>query len=259
MTIKSLEELTAQIKAEIVLDIQTCRVPVTVANFSELHDSVDANCYGGLCEDDTADAMIDHFGGRDCHEGMPEGMMNMINTAFDTVDAWLKAKGHHDALRGVYVSEFSDAYEIVSFDGPIVRIAPEGGGFVMKTNASTFFRTAKLRAELPPFRAFLTGLDGTESAFTAYSNGKRWNGWAVPMFDKAQLLEIIILFAGDSFRFNEAEDVVEYYDVNEEEWIKQAPEEIDIDMGDGLTVTKKLYPLGDGWCWTFYGWWADLK
>ena len=38
-------------KAEILEDMAHGPVPVTVANFSELHDYVDANEYGGLCED----------------------------------------------------------------------------------------------------------------------------------------------------------------------------------------------------------------
>ena len=38
-------------KAEILEDMAHGPVPVTVASFSELHDYVDANEYGGLCED----------------------------------------------------------------------------------------------------------------------------------------------------------------------------------------------------------------
>lgn len=38
-------------KAEILEDIATGRVPASVADFASLHDYVDANEYGGLCED----------------------------------------------------------------------------------------------------------------------------------------------------------------------------------------------------------------
>jgi len=38
-------------KAEILEDIKTKLVPRTVADFSELHDYVDANYYGGFCEE----------------------------------------------------------------------------------------------------------------------------------------------------------------------------------------------------------------
>lgn len=37
-------------KSEILADIASGRVPASVATFSELHDHVDANEYGGLCE-----------------------------------------------------------------------------------------------------------------------------------------------------------------------------------------------------------------
>ena len=264
---KTLEQLIAQIKEEILQDIRHGRVPVTVATFSELHDYVDANCYGGLCDDDTADAMIDHFGGRDVYEGMPDGMLNMINGSFDAVDAWLAVGDHHEALKGVYERFDGGTYDLMGFDlsdvaEPRVVVCRDGGGFVMKPPAETFFNECKLQGKPPTVRAFLTGMDGTESVFIAYSNGHRWNGWAVPMFEKDQLDEIILLFDVDSekyLKFNEVDNVVEYYDHNENEWIKQAPEMVDVDMGNGLTLTKKLYPLGDGWAWDFYGWWADLK
>lgn len=38
-------------KAEILDDIENGRVPADVTTFRELHDHVDANEYGGLCED----------------------------------------------------------------------------------------------------------------------------------------------------------------------------------------------------------------
>lgn len=42
----------ARSKSEILADIADGTVPATVATFSELHDYVDANCYGGLCDDE---------------------------------------------------------------------------------------------------------------------------------------------------------------------------------------------------------------
>lgn len=37
-------------KREITADIVAGTLPTTVSTFSELHDYVDANCYGGLCD-----------------------------------------------------------------------------------------------------------------------------------------------------------------------------------------------------------------
>jgi hypothetical protein len=42
----------AQSKREILADIAAGTTPADVATFSALHDYTDANCYGGLCDDD---------------------------------------------------------------------------------------------------------------------------------------------------------------------------------------------------------------
>lgn len=53
------------------------RVPSSVASFSELHDYVDANEYGGLCEDWAMEGDYIAFG----------------NAVQDAVDAWIRAGG----------------------------------------------------------------------------------------------------------------------------------------------------------------------
>jgi hypothetical protein len=69
----------ARSKIEINADIASGRVPATVASFGELHDYVDANEYGGLCEDSRLAMLILR---NDCEMG------NAIQNA---VDAWIKA------------------------------------------------------------------------------------------------------------------------------------------------------------------------
>lgn len=81
-----------QMKTEIVEDMGSGRVPHSVRSFSELHDFVDANCYGGFCDDKHCDSLIERFGGRDEHEGMPQGLLDLIDAAQDAVDQWLKAR-----------------------------------------------------------------------------------------------------------------------------------------------------------------------
>lgn len=78
-------------KSEILSDMINGIVPSTVASFSTLHNYVDANCYGSFCDDDFADAMISHFGGRDGNEGMPQGMLDYINECQGQIDLWLKS------------------------------------------------------------------------------------------------------------------------------------------------------------------------
>lgn len=89
--IPAMPELVAKMKVEILVDMAHGAMPYDVDSFSRLHDYVDANRYGGFCDDDFADALIDYFGDRDENEGMPQGMLNYINEAQNQIDAWLKA------------------------------------------------------------------------------------------------------------------------------------------------------------------------
>jgi hypothetical protein len=74
------EAVVRRMKAEILHDFANGIVPHTaVENFSQLHDFVDANEYGGLCENDCpfrADS--------DEHAGI-------INAAQEEIDQWLHA------------------------------------------------------------------------------------------------------------------------------------------------------------------------
>lgn len=83
-------EVVHLMKREILCDIHWKFLPESVSSFSELHDYRDANCYGGFCDDEFADKMIEVFGGRDEHEGMPQGLIDFINAAQDQIDQWLK-------------------------------------------------------------------------------------------------------------------------------------------------------------------------
>lgn len=85
----SVADTVERMKAEILEDMAAGKVPETVASFSELHDHVDANEYGGFCEDDFADAAIEHFGGRDADEGMPQGFIDFMNECQNAVHQWL--------------------------------------------------------------------------------------------------------------------------------------------------------------------------
>lgn len=81
-----------RIKSEILADVKAGTVPETVASFSELHDYVDANCYGGMEE------IYDNF--TEGSDGSDESMTaalnrvsEIMNPAIDAVDAWIKAGG----------------------------------------------------------------------------------------------------------------------------------------------------------------------
>jgi hypothetical protein len=96
ITIPTLEESINVMKWEIIEDIKNGRVPADCPSFSALHDYVDANCYGGFCEDEMMEALLDHFGGRDENEGMPDKLMDYLNEAQNSVDRWIKEGGIKD-------------------------------------------------------------------------------------------------------------------------------------------------------------------
>lgn len=89
--IPTVAESIALAKSQILADMAAGRVPMTIQSFVDLHDYVDANCYGGFCDDDLADALIAHYGGRDEHEGMPDGMLGHINDVQNAIDEWIVA------------------------------------------------------------------------------------------------------------------------------------------------------------------------
>ena len=92
-TIPTLDESIERMKHEIIEDVKAGRVPAECPSFSALHDYVDANCYGGFCDDGALQVLIDHFGGRNEDEGMPDDLMNYLNDAQNAIDLWLKNGG----------------------------------------------------------------------------------------------------------------------------------------------------------------------
>jgi hypothetical protein len=70
----------ARAKSEILRDVAAGIVPSTCASFSELHDYVDANGYGGAFEREFDNEETDFW-----------------NAVQDAVDAWIKAGGLHEA------------------------------------------------------------------------------------------------------------------------------------------------------------------
>ncbi len=85
-------ELFAKMKIEILADVENGIVPTTVASFSELHDYVDANLYGGmetLLEEIDSEAEDTDAG----HSGAMQSLCKIANHAIEAVDAWIKAGG----------------------------------------------------------------------------------------------------------------------------------------------------------------------
>lgn len=98
--IPSLEETIALMRSEILNLVRDGRVPADVASFGDLHDHIDANCLGRICDDDGPwDALVEHFGGRDAHtEGLPDGMVDYLNASQDAVHDWIVSGGIREGI-----------------------------------------------------------------------------------------------------------------------------------------------------------------
>jgi hypothetical protein len=86
--IPSLVETLARMEAEIIDDVARGLVPVTCASFSELHDYVDANCYGGFCNME--------FGqqhGYPSDDNYPQELVDLISEAQAIIDGWIGRGG----------------------------------------------------------------------------------------------------------------------------------------------------------------------
>jgi len=97
-------ERLARVKREILTDVINGVVPPTVKSFSELHDYVDANCYGGLCDELGPLSRGHPVDGR-------RGWVEPINRLQDAVDKWIRAggvrQGRVDNVHGLGLFDFT--------------------------------------------------------------------------------------------------------------------------------------------------------
>jgi hypothetical protein len=76
------ESTIARMKKEVLEDMAAGRVPVSVKNFGDLHSHVDANYYGGFCDDKIAD-QLEKFYGQDNY-------VSFMNECQEAVHEWLE-------------------------------------------------------------------------------------------------------------------------------------------------------------------------
>lgn len=88
--VPTVEETVAKVKAEVLADIADGTVPATVATYSELHDYVDANVYGGMCDDGFPERFGPRYDGPD-DPMVADPWMVHCNEVQDIVHAWLVA------------------------------------------------------------------------------------------------------------------------------------------------------------------------
>lgn len=146
----------------------------------------------------------------------------------------------------------SEIFEVHAVDPWYVSLVRAGGGFPFRVPIEEFL-TQYVKAEAKPLRPIYTGLDEMPCMFRAYTDGVRWNGWAVPYFDKGQVLFLAQtpgLFPG--LRYNPETDEVRVV-VGDDVLIAKGE---DVMTVDGV---KHLYQVGDGFCWNLYDWDSSAK
>ena len=98
------------------------------------------------------------------------------------------------------------------------------------------------------YRPTTVQIDAFDGVFDAYENGRRWNGWAMPLFNREQadrLCAAIAEAGGVDVRFDAERDG--YIDKQEgEEDVCYEAETVETDDGQSI----KVYGIGAGsWCW----------
>lgn len=120
---------------------------------------------------------------------------------------------------------------------------PEGGGFVKSTESERFAEIFEPTTRCPDFSPSVATAEWTDEAIPCHSDGRSWNGWGMPLFEKREALRIAE--ATEGLSYDPERDVfrMSYGDPEDaEEWSKA---EI---VSGGRTV--EVYGIGAGsWCW----------
>jgi hypothetical protein len=138
-------ELAERIKQQILEDVRAGTMPANVTSFSQLHDFVDANCYGGT-EKMLEDLDKDCVDTDELHRANLMAVVAVMNPAMDIVDAWIKsggiAKGLTTALpkanAGVMKITVYRREEQDGFSEPVACLGdetPQGDGWFAQSKA----------------------------------------------------------------------------------------------------------------------------
>lgn len=128
-----------------------------------------------------------------------------------------------------------------------VEFSPQGGGPVHKMPRVEFERRFK-PAALPAYSLVGICADWLPDDVTvpAYSNGRRWNGWAMPYFSIEAAQSLLKLMP--ELRYDSARDafIMKAYDDEAEDEVFL----VETLVIDGQPI--KTYAIGAGsWCWEF--------
>ena len=93
---KTAAQMAEQMKLESMDDVKSGVIPATVASFSQLHDFVDANCYGG--SEELFAQLVTESKTDEEHQAKLDRLNAIMDPAMDIVDAWIKTGGMWDPL-----------------------------------------------------------------------------------------------------------------------------------------------------------------
>ncbi len=153
----------------------------------------------------------------------------------------------------------------------VYKLSPAGGGFVSGplAYAEIWQKYTKVQPELLdtiPYRRGWFGIDGSDKAYAGFTVGHRWNGWAMPYFEKpvAEILTkdlatgkefLSQLLATQDAHFDSDRNVFNFPNQNAYEG-DEGEDEYEEFTGVHITVDgeiKEVWDIGAGsWTWDEY-------
>lgn len=120
---------------------------------------------------------------------------------------------------------------------------PEGGGFARSMESERFSETFEPTTRCPDFAPSVATAEWMDEAIPCHSDGRSWNGWGMPLFEKAEALRIAEATEGLTYDAERNVFRMSYGDPEDaEEW---SGTEI---VSGGRTV--EVFGIGAGsWCW----------
>lgn len=126
-----------------------------------------------------------------------------------------------------------------------VEFSAQGGGFVQKAPRAEFEKRFK-PAVLPAFSLRVVSAEWLPDALKlpAYTNGQRWNGWAMPYFP-VEAAHALLEHMPD-LRYDDTRDAFVSKSYDDEAEDEVYPAQVLVVRGE----TLKVYAIGAGsWCW----------
>jgi len=148
----------------------------------------------------------------------------------------------------------NNTVRIEKFEDGVAFYFPEGGGFARSRPEYEFnelYRPYNAKIDKPTWRAAHLNIDGDFAPTPGFLDGRRWNGWLMPMFTKETIDAAMVgdgIFNGLDIKYLPESDA---YEVRMNDM--DPADESEIYKGSDIEVDGKIehaYSIGAGsWCW----------